>query len=191
MYVMDLCRAGTHRHGRMNMHRHRQHALHTHTKHTVITVISGTCTWVSHRVCEDKPRTCRHMHRGAHAHTRMHTLCTPRLAHSTLCSPCTTVATHCPAWQGPSAPHPHTLLALCLSLRHPWSRPSWTSQAAPSPSPRAGHRGPLWALARAALRKPVVCHMSRRDASPSPGPCEGGRAPVLLFPCEETDSGTS
>lgn len=164
---------------------------HTHTEHTQSQPLTGTCTWVLTRVCEDKPRTCRHhMHRGAY-HTHTHTLCTPRLAHSDPSPAHTPVATHCPVWQGPSAPHPHSACPSVSAWRHPWepAQPGLPPQP-PAPSPRAGctERATL-GLARRQLLRKLRAHVQEGCFSQSRPLYEGGAGPQFsLFPCEETDS---
>lgn len=192
MYVMDLgeqahTQTWTHEHVDTQTHMH----SHTHTEHTQSQPLTGTCTWVLTRVCEDKPRTCRHICTEVHmlTHTHAHTV------HTQACTlgpqPLHTRGHSLPCLAGSLRTTPTLCLPLCLSLEAPLGAgPAWTPPQPPAPAPEQGAQRATLGLARGSSSGNSG-PMSRRDASPSPGPCEGGRAPVLLFPCEETDSGTS
>ena len=160
-----------------------------------------TCTRAFTHKCT---QSLKHMHMGAHRHTRMmrtshrhvdvhaqmytcscthmNALHTPRLTHSDP-SPCTPVVTQCPVWRGPSVPCPCSACPSVSAWRYIWrpAQPGLLHSPQPQPQSRV-HRGPLWAWPEAA---PQETH------GPCPGPCEGGRAPALPFPCEETESGMS
>ena len=143
--------------------------------------------------------THRHTHMGTHRHTRMRTRhthvdthaqmytrsctheCTAHIqAHTLGSQPLHTRAHSVPCLAGSLCTMPVLCLSLCLS---------WEVhlEAAPNPAPDQGAQRATLGLARGSSSG-NSWPLSRRDASPSPGPCEGGRAPALPFPCEETES---
>ena len=175
MYVMDLGEQA-HRHGHMNMWTHGHMNMWTH-RHMYT-------------------RTHTHMHMGTHRHTRMRTShthvdthaqmytrsctheCTAHTqAHTLGSQPLHTRAHSVPCLVGSLCTTPVLCLSLCLS---------WEVHLEAGPAPQRATLG-LAGGSSSGNSWPL----SRRDASPNPGPCEGGRAPALPFPCEETESGVS
>lgn len=129
----------------------------------------------SHSHSQAHARGCSHVCvRTSHGHvdvyaqmctcsrTHTHTLRTPRLAHSDP-SPCTPMATHCPVWRGPSAPHPRSACPSVSAWRYTWgpAQPGLLHSPQPQPQSRV-RRGPLWVWPEAAPQG-------------TQGPCPGGR----------------